>query len=142
MHSCLCFSLFEKLLLKASLTPPRHLAICRASKLFLIAISTPPQHLVDRSRLSSSVFASFLDTSSTVASINVVFLDTFFDRWLDTFICRELLRIYIFFLCDPVLISSISLDLSAPVPLPNTISLTPNLFPSDFSNFFKFFFTW
>ena len=31
LHSCLRFSLLEKLLLKASLTPPRYLAICRVS---------------------------------------------------------------------------------------------------------------
>ena len=31
LHSCLCFSLLEKLLLKASSTPPRYLAVCRAS---------------------------------------------------------------------------------------------------------------
>ena len=51
---------------------------------------------------------------------------------LDTCIYRALLRIYIFVLRDPVLISSISLDLSALVHLPNTISLTPNLFLCDF----------
>ena len=69
LHSCLCFSLLEKLILKASSTPPRHLAICRASKLFLIAISTPggsikkapipsiaSRHLVDRSSLISCVW--------------------------------------------------------------------------------------
>ena len=30
------------------------------------------------------VFALFLDTSSTASSVEVVFLDTFLDRWLDT----------------------------------------------------------
>ena len=30
------------------------------------------------------VFASFLDTSSTASSVEVVFLDTFLDKWLDT----------------------------------------------------------
>ena len=39
----------QKTVLKAYSTPPRHLAICRASKLFLIEILTPPRHLVDRS---------------------------------------------------------------------------------------------
>ena len=34
LHSCLCFSLLEKLLLKASSTPPRYLAIGRASSAF------------------------------------------------------------------------------------------------------------
>ena len=31
LHSCLCFSLLEKLLLIASSTPPQYLAISRAS---------------------------------------------------------------------------------------------------------------
>ena len=31
-----------------------------------------------------SVFASFLNTSLTAVSVDVVFLDTFLDRWLDT----------------------------------------------------------
>ena len=43
------------------------------------------------------------------------------------------------FLLDLILIYSISLDLSALVHLPNTISLTPNPFLCDFSSFFKFF---
>ena len=84
MHSCLCFSLLEKLFLKASLTPPRHLAICQASELFLIAISTDPRYLVDQSSFFSCVFALFLDTSSTATFVDIVFLDTFLDRCLDT----------------------------------------------------------
>ena len=31
LHPCLCFSLLKKLLLKASSTRPRNLAICQAS---------------------------------------------------------------------------------------------------------------
>ena len=61
---------------------------------------------------------------------------------LDTYIYWALLRVYIFILRDPILIYSISLDLSAPVHIPNTISLTPNLFLYDFSSFFKLFFSW
>ena len=38
-------------------------------------------------------FASFLDTSSTAASVDVVFLDTFLNRWLDTSRHLYLLRI-------------------------------------------------
>ena len=34
LHLCLCFSFLEKLLLKASSTPPRYLAVCRASSAF------------------------------------------------------------------------------------------------------------
>ena len=43
---------------------------------------------------------------------------------------------------DPFLISSISLNLSAPVHLPNTLSFTPIVFLKLSSNFFKFFYTW
>ena len=31
LHSCLRFSHLEKLVLKAGLTPPRYIAVCRAS---------------------------------------------------------------------------------------------------------------
>ena len=90
---------------------------------------------MDRSSFSSCVFALFLDTFSTVTSVDVVFLDTF----LDTSICRELLRIYIYALCNLVPISSISLDLSAPVHLPNTFSFTTNLFHKHSSRLIKFY---
>ena len=43
---------------------------------------------------------------------------------LDTCIYRALLRVYIYFLRNPILISSISLDLSAPIHPPNTLSLS------------------
>ena len=61
---------------------------------------------------------------------------------LDTSICRELLRIYIYALRDSVLISSISFALSVPVHLPNTLSFTSNLFLKHSSRLIKFFFTW
>ena len=68
LHSCLCFSHLEKLVLKASLTPPRSLAIYRASLAFSYcnpdcsstptgsieiasASSIASRHLLDRSRL-------------------------------------------------------------------------------------------
>ena len=91
------------------------------------------RHLVDRSSFCSCVFALFLDTFSIVAFVDVVFLDTS--------ICRELLRIYIYALRDPILISSISLDLSAPIHLPNTLSFTSNLFLKQSSRLIKFSFT-
>ena len=58
---------------------------------------------------------------------------------LDTCIYRALLRTYIFILRNPILIFSISLNLSVPVHLLNTFFLTLNLFLCDFSNFFKIF---
>ena len=84
------------------------------------------------------VFASFLDTSSAAASVDVVFLDTFLDRCLDTsrqlYLSRITEALYIG-LSWSILISSISLDLSAPVHLPNhTLSLQTS-FPSVFQAF-------
>ena len=93
----MCFSPLEKLIFMLS----RHLAICRALKLFLIAISTLPRQLggsikkvpgssiaswrlVDWSRFFSCVFALFLKTFSIAVSVDVVFLNTYLDRWLDT----------------------------------------------------------
>ena len=57
--------------------------------------SIASRQLVDWSSFYSCVFALFLNTFSIVVSIDIVFLDTFLDRCLDTSICRELLRIYI-----------------------------------------------
>ena len=34
LHSCLCFLHLENLVLKAGSTPPRYLAVCRASSAF------------------------------------------------------------------------------------------------------------
>ena len=147
--SYLCFSPLVKLFLSnldTSLTLPRHLAICRALKLFLIAILIDPRQLsgsigkvprpsiaswqlVNQSSFSSCVFALFLDTFSTVASVDIVFLDTFLDKWLNTSICRELLRIYIKDKCDPILtFLDLTFDRSVFSP-PKLLSLTPNLLP-------------
>ena len=122
LHSCLCFSLLEKLLLKASSTPPRHLAIYRALKLF-------SYRNLDTSSIAGGSIEKVLGPSIAGGSIKLLFLclcfvprhlldsciyrRCFFSTPLDTSICRELLRIYIYALRDPVLISSISLDLSA-----------------------------
>ena len=166
LHSCLCFPHLEKLVLKVGLTPPRYLLDNLLSvellHFFLIAFPTTSRYLVDRSRKllpprqlldtqwidRVSVLSSdelFLDTSSIPqlsTTISLIPSSIAVSIPLNTCIYRALLRIYIFVLCDLILISSISLDLSAPVHLPNTISLTPNLFLYDFSSFFKIFFSW
>ena len=97
-------SLLEKRFLNnldTSSIPPRHLAICRALKVFsyynlnrsstaggsnkkVPGPSIASWQLMDRSSFSYYVFALFLYTFSTVVSVDVVFLDTFLDRWLDT----------------------------------------------------------
>ena len=113
LHSCLCFSHLEKLVLKAGSTSPRYLLDTLLSvellQLFLIAFPTASRYLVDRSRKlqplrqlldtqwidRASVLGSdelFLDTSA----IDDLFLDTSLDSFLDTCIYRALLRVYIF----------------------------------------------
>ena len=162
LHSCLCFSHFEKLVLKVGSTPPRSLLDTLLSvellKLFLIAILTAPRYLVDRSRKllppRQLLDTWWIDRGSILGS-NELFFDTFSipqlsttissiasSTPLDTCIYRALLRVYIQLFRDLNLISSISLNLSTPVHLPNTISLTPNLFCCDFSSFSRFFFSW
>ena len=141
LHSCLCFSHFEKLVLKAGSTPPWYLDVYRASSAFsyrnLDSFSKPsgsiekapassiaPRHLVDRSSFCSWIWwvvpRYLLDTSA----VDDHFLDTYLDSFLDTCIYQDLLRVYIFLFHDSILISSIFLDLSAPVHLPNTLSLS------------------
>ena len=107
-----------------------HSCLCfsHLENLFLKASSTPPRYLLD-----TLLFVELLQ----------LFLITF-PRWLPRYLLIpasiELYWGFIYsFLRDLILVSSISLDLSAPVHLPNTISLTPNLFLYDFSSFFKIF---
>ena len=106
--------------------------IDRESSSFLDSFSTP----------GGSIKLLFLDLmscssipqlSTTISSIPTLIASSI---PLDTCIYWALLKVYIFILRDPILISSISLDLSAPVHLPNTLSLTPNHFLCDFSRFF------
>ena len=139
--------------------PPWHLAVCRDSSAISYrfpdsssilggsiekapASSIASRHLVDRSSFCSWIWwvvpRYLLDTSA----VDDHFLNTYLESFLDTCIYRALLRVFIFILRDPILISSISLDLSAPIHLPNTISLTTNLVLCDFSSFFKIFFSW
>ena len=137
--------------LDTSSTPPRYHAICRASQAFFL---TQSRHLLDTWWIDrensclldtwwidrASVLESdslFLDTSTVDDQI----LDTYLNSFLDTSAVEHYWRIYIFLLCDPSLISSIFLDMSVIVHLPNTLIFTPNLFLKDSSSFFKFLFT-
>ena len=145
--------------LDTSSTPPRYLAICWAFQAFFL---TQSRHLLDSwwiDRESSCL----LDSSSTPGgSIELLFLNlilccsipqlsttassthtsTASSTPPDTSAVEHYWRVYIFFHRDPSLISSISLDLSAPVHLPNNFFFTPNLFLKVSSSFFKFFYTW
>ena len=148
LHSCLCFFLLEKLILKASSTPPRHLAIYQASKLFLIAISTlggliekvlvpsiASRHLVDQSSLISCAWCFYTSTlawhlylstakSSTPSSIELYWGSIYSSS------------------CDPNLIS-LDLSLNSSISSsPKHSRLTPNLLLMVSSSFFKSFFSW
>ena len=72
LHSYLCFSHLEKLLWKAASTPPRYLAIYRASQAFFL---TQSRHLLDTwwiDRESSYLLNSF---STPTGSIELLFLN-------------------------------------------------------------------
>ena len=163
LHSYLCFSPLEKLFWKASSTPPRYLAICRASQPIFL---TQSQHLLDTwwiDRESSCL----LDSSLTPhGSIKLLFLNlilccsipqlsttssstptstptsTTSSTPLDTSAVEHYWKVYIYFHRDPSLIFSISLDLSVIVHPPNNLFFTLNLFLRASSSFFKFFYTW
>ena len=107
LHSCLCFSPLKKLFLKAGLTPPRYLVVCRASLAFSYcnpdSFSIPgrsiengsvssiaSRHLMDRSSFYSwfcwVVPRHLLDTSTVDDHFSIGVLIPF-----DTCICRDLL---------------------------------------------------
>ena len=142
-----CFEKLAQHLLDTSSTP------CCLSSFFSYFLSLSRQLLdtwwIDQE--SSSLFDSF---STPSGSIELLFLDLMscssIPQLLTTFSSippsiassiHAFIELYwgsiYLFLRDLILISSISLDLSAPVHLPNTISLTPNLFLCDYSSFFK-----
>ena len=160
LHSCLCFSHLEKLLLKAGSTPPRQLAIYRASYAFsyrnLTCTSIPGGSIEIGS--VSSITSRWIDRDSVLDS-DVLFLDTSSTPQLSTSIFstppRQIPRylsipasveiyqlLYIRPLCDPkIIFFDLSLDISL-FSLPKQSHLTPNLFLKDSSSFFKFLFTW
>ena len=164
LHSYLCFSFLEKQFLSNLDTsiPSRHLAIYRDLKVFsycnldrssiaggsnekVPGLSIASRQPMDRLSFSSCVFALFLDTFSPAISVNVVFLDPFLNKCLNTSRHLCLSRI----IEDLYICSSRSdshfFDLSRPV---HTCS-SPKHYLShskplscDFSSFFKFSFTW
>ena len=130
--------------LNTSSIPPRHLAVCRDSSAISYRFpdssmipsgsiekaptsSIDPRHLVDWSSFCSWIWwfvpRYLLDTSV----INNHFLDTYLDSVLNTSRHLHLSSftegLYILFSQS----DSHFFDLSAPVHLPNTFSLTPNL---------------
>ena len=137
LHSCLCFSHLEKLVLKAGSTPPRYLLntllFVELLQLFLIAFLIASRYLVDRSRkllppqsfstaggqiellflhlmdcsLTPSRYLYLLTTISQIPSSIAVLIP------LNTCIYRALLRAYIISSCDPpIIFFDLSLDSS------------------------------
>ena len=118
LHSYLCFSLLEKLILSylyTSSIPPQHLAICRDPKLLLIVISTDPRqlggsiekvprpsiasrHLVDWISLISYVWYFCTSTLSRHLYLLTTKSLTPDSTPLNTFICQDLLRFNLHFL--------------------------------------------
>ena len=134
--------------------PHWHLAVCRDSSAVSYrfpdsssilggsiekapASSIASRQLVDWSSFCSWIWwvvPRYLLNTSTVGDH---FLDTYLDSFLDTSRHLHLSS----FTEGLYILSSRSVshffDLSTPVHLPNTLSLTPNLFLCDFSSFFK-----
>ena len=155
LHSYLCFSLLEKLILfylDTSSIPSQHLAIYQDPKLFLIAISIDPRQLggsIEQvpgpSIAGGSIKILFLCLCFIPRQLHLstLFFSTPSSRDgstpLDTSICWELLRIYIKGNRDPNFIFSWSLSrylcfLTSQI----TFSHSKPLFKW-FSSFFKVF---
>ena len=127
------FFTLKKLVLKSGSTPPWYL-LDTSSTLGGSIEKAPasliaPWHLVDRSSFCSWIWwvvpRYLLDTSA----VDDHFLNTYLDSFLDTCIYRDLLRVYIYLLRDPILIffdlswsvricSSLKHSLSHSKPLP------------------------
>ena len=128
-------------------------------KLFFIAFLIAPRYLVNRSRKllppwqlldtwwidRASIVGSdelFLDTCSTPqlsATISLIPTSIASSTPLDTCIYRDLLKVYIYFLRDPILISSICPQLFISQTL--SLSLQTSSFVI-FQAFSRFFFSW
>ena len=159
LHSYLCFSPLKKLFWKASSTPYRYLAICQASQAFFL---TQSRHLLDTWWIDQKSSCLLNSSLTPGGSIKLLFLKlilccsipqlltttsltpplTAFSTPHDTSVVEHYWWSYLKLHRVPSLISSISLDLSALVHLPNILFFTPNLFLKFSSSFFKFFYTW
>ena len=164
LHLCLCFSLLEKLLLKASSTPPQYLAVCRAFLSFFVSqsrqlldtwwIDQESSCLLDSFSTASGqiefLFLHLMGCSSTPLrylylskTISSIPTSTAVSIPLDTFIYRDLLRVYLSSLVrsHPHFVRSLSLD-SSLFFSPKHSYLTPILILKVSSSFFKILFTW
>ena len=163
LHSCLCFSHLEKLVLNAGLTPPRYLLdtllFVELLQLFLIATPTASRYLVDRSRMvlhprqlldtwwidRASIIGSvrlFLDTSS-IPQLSTTFFSTpsstNISIPLDTCICRDLLLALFKLPVRSETHFTRSLSLYFSVFSPKLSHLTPIFVPQGFFKLFQEF---
>ena len=159
LHSCLCFSPLEKLFWKAGSTPPRYLAICRASQAFFLSQS---QQFLDTWWIDQEC-SCLLDSFSTPGgSIKLLFLDlilccsipqlsttifstpalTTSSTPLNTSSVEHYWRFYLNLLAwsDSHFTRSLSRLLS--LFSPKHSHFTPIVFLKVSSSFFKFFYTW
>ena len=163
LHSCLCFSLLEKIAFKSQLDTSS-IPCCLSSFLnFFISqsrqllntwwIDRESSCLIDSfSTVGGSIellFLHLMDCSSTLLrylyllkTISSIPSSTAISIPLDTFICRDLLRVYLSSLVqsDPHFVRSLSRQLS--LFLSQTSHLTRILILKVSSSFFKIFFTW
>ena len=117
LHSCLCFSPLEKLVLKCGSTPPQYLIDTLVSVELLKpfsyrnpdsssipggSIENAPasliasRHLVDRSSFYSWILCIVARYLLDTSAVDKHFLDTYLDSFLDTsryLICRALLKV-------------------------------------------------
>ena len=79
LHSCLCFSHLKKLVLNAGSTPPRYLAVCRASSAFSNrnpdSFSIPGGSIENGFASSIAFHTWWIDQASVLDSVGL-FLDT------------------------------------------------------------------
>ena len=106
------------------------------------ASSITPRHLLDWSSFCSESNSLLLDNFLDTLAIEDQILDTYLNRYLDTFICRDLLAALYKASTRSRNHFLRSLSWYFSVSLPKLSHLTPNLFLKDSSRFFKFLLTW
>ena len=136
LHSYLCFSLLEKRFLNYldTYSTPGYLSSFQTFSYYNLDKSSTTRWIDQESSWTldswwtdqASLLVSLLCSSSPPRQLQ---LSTLFSPTpssidgstpFDTSICWELLKLYILVCHDPILISTISLDLFAPIHLPNT----------------------
>ena len=165
LHSCLCFSPLEKLVLKCGLIPPQYLFDTLLSVELLkpfsyrnpdsssipggsienaLASSIASRHQVDQSSFYSWIWFLIARYLLNTSAVDKHFLDTYLNSFLDTsryLICRALLKVLfkpprvIWFSFHLIFLSIALCFLSQ--TLSSHSNLNPQRFLQDFSRFFS-----